>query len=109
MHPYLIHVRCFLGHTPAHNSNGNSIGSAVFAGLTIVTDGPTDRHTLSVTIGRIYVHSWPTAMRPNNMRYSTYTSHRERSVSVALIIAFSTGTDVVIIVVLKEAVKHCAC
>jgi len=28
-----------------HIPNGISIGSAVFAGLTIVTDGPTDRQT----------------------------------------------------------------
>jgi len=35
-----------------------------FAGLTTVTDRPTDRETRSVTIGRIYIVS--TAMRPNN-------------------------------------------
>jgi len=38
------------------NPNGISIGSAVFAGLTSVTDrltdGPTDHATRSVTIGR---------------------------------------------------------
>jgi len=32
----------FLGPTRVHNPNGISIGSAVFAGLTIVTDRPTD-------------------------------------------------------------------
>jgi len=48
----------------AHNPNGISIGSAVFAGLTSMTDRPTDRATRSVTIGRIYICS--TAMRPNN-------------------------------------------
>ena len=36
--------------------------SAVFAGLTSMTDRPTDHATRSVTIGRIYVRS--TAMRP---------------------------------------------
>ena len=41
--------------------NGISIGSAVFAGLTSVTNRQT--YTRSVTIGRIYVRS--TAMRPN--------------------------------------------
>jgi len=45
-----------------------SIGSAVVAGLTIVTDRPTDRQTdhasPSVRVGRIYVRS--TAMRPRN-------------------------------------------
>ena len=50
--------------------NGISIGSAVFAGLTIVsdrqTDRPTDHATPSVTIGRIYVRS--TATRPNTVR-----------------------------------------
>jgi len=47
-----------------HNPNSISIGSAVFAGLTTVTDRPTDHATPSVTIGRVYVRS--TAMRPNN-------------------------------------------
>ena len=62
----------FLVPTRAHNPNGISIGSAVFAGLTSVTDRqtdqptdrPTDHATRSVRIGRIYVRS--TAMRPNN-------------------------------------------
>jgi len=46
------------------------IGSAIFAGLTSVTDKQTDRHRQnysvgnSVTTGRMYVHS--TAMRPSN-------------------------------------------
>jgi len=35
----------FLGPTRAHNPNGISIGSAVSAGLTTVTDRPTDRQT----------------------------------------------------------------
>jgi len=47
----------FLEPTRARNPNGISIGSAVFAGLTIVTDRQTDRPTnyatRSVTIGRI--------------------------------------------------------
>jgi len=34
----------FLGPTGVHFPNGISIGSAVFAGLTIVTDRPTDHH-----------------------------------------------------------------
>ena len=50
------------------NPNDISICSAVFAGLTSVTDRQTDRQTdhatRSVTIGRIYVRN--TAMRPNN-------------------------------------------
>jgi len=48
----------FLGPTEVHNPNGTSIGSAVFAGLTIVTDRPTDRptdHATPVTVGLIYV------------------------------------------------------
>ena len=57
----------FLGPTQVHNPNGISIGSAVFAGLTTVTDRPMDRPTdcatRSVAIGRIYVGS--TAMQPN--------------------------------------------
>ena len=35
------------------NPNGISIGSAVFAGLTSVTDRPTDHACWSVTIGRV--------------------------------------------------------
>jgi len=64
----------FLGPTRVHNPNDVSISSAVFAGLTSVTDRPTDYVTLSVplTIGRIYVHS--TAMRPNNTNICDITS-----------------------------------
>ena len=61
-----------LGPTQVLNPNGISIGSAVFAGLTSVTDRatdrPTDRQTDHATqclsIDRIYVRS--TAMRSNN-------------------------------------------
>ena len=49
--------------TQVHNPNGNSIGSAIFAGLTNVTD----HATLSVTIGRIFLHG--TAMLPKNHRW----------------------------------------
>jgi len=59
------------GPTRVHMPNDTSISSAISAGLTIVTDRPTDIHTdrqayhadSSVTIGRIYVRS--TAMQPN--------------------------------------------
>ena len=52
----------FLGSTSTEvlNPNSISIGSAVFAGLTTVTDRQTDRQTTllgSVTIDRIYVRS----------------------------------------------------
>jgi len=55
----------FLGPTRVLNPNGISIGSAIFAGLTTVTDWqtPTDHATQSVTIGCIYICStvmWPT-------------------------------------------------
>jgi len=57
-----------LGPTQVLNPNGISIGSAVFAGLSSVTDRQTDRQsdhaTRSLTIDRIYVRS--TAMRFNN-------------------------------------------
>ena len=47
------------GPTRVQNLNGIQIDSAVFAGLTTVTDRladrPTDHATPSVTIGRIYV------------------------------------------------------
>jgi len=59
----------FPGPTQVLNPNGSSIGTAVFAGLTSVTDRqtdrPTDHATRSVRIGRIYVRN--TAMRPNNV------------------------------------------
>jgi len=54
----------FPGPTQVLNPNGSSLGAAVFAGLTSVTDRPTDHATRSVRIGHIYVRS--TAMRPNN-------------------------------------------
>ena len=58
----------FPGHTQLLNPNGSSIGAAVFAGLTSVTDRltdrPTDHATRSVTMGRMYVRS--IAMRRNN-------------------------------------------
>jgi len=57
--PRLIGLHSSLGPPESvHNSNGISISSVVFAGLTIVTDSQTDRQTTvdpSVTIGRIYV------------------------------------------------------
>ena len=60
----------FPGPTQVLNPKGSSIGAAVFAGLSSVTDRPTDRQTdhatRSVRIGRIYVRS--TAMRPNNAK-----------------------------------------
>jgi len=54
----------FPGHSQVLNPNGSSIGAAVFAGLTSVTDRQTDHATRLVRIGRMYVRS--TAMRPNN-------------------------------------------
>ena len=58
----------FLGPTRVLNPNCILIGSAVFAGLTIVTDRqtdrPTDHATRYVTIDRINVRR--TAIRPNN-------------------------------------------
>jgi len=47
--------------------NGIFIGSAVFAGLTAVTDRQTDtRATQSVTVGLIYIRSTAIAIWPNN-------------------------------------------
>jgi len=47
----------FPGPTRVLNPDGISIGSAVFAELTSVTDRPTDHATRSATVNRIYVHS----------------------------------------------------
>jgi len=52
----------FPGPTQVLNPNGILISAAVFAGLSSVTDRPTDHATRSITIGRIYVRT--TAMRP---------------------------------------------
>jgi len=54
----------FPGPTQVLNPYGSSVGAAVFAGLTSVTDRSTDYTTRSVRIGRMYVRS--TAMRPKN-------------------------------------------
>jgi len=43
--------------TRVPNPDSTSIGSAIFAGLTSVTDQPTDHTTRSVTIDGIYVRS----------------------------------------------------
>jgi len=52
--PRLMHATCFLGPTRVHNPNSLSIGSAVFAWLTIATDQPTyrqtDRHTTLLSV-----------------------------------------------------------
>jgi len=55
------------GPTQVLNPNSSSNGAAVFAGLTSVTDRPTDHTTRSVRIGRIYIRS--TAMRPKNNKW----------------------------------------
>ena len=54
----------FLEPTQFHNPNSISTGSAIFAGLTIVTDRQRDNPTRSVTTGCIYERS--TATRTNN-------------------------------------------
>ena len=64
MLPWTHPNRWFLEPTQAHNSNNISIGSAIFAELTTVTDPLTDHATRSVRICCIYVHG--TVMRPNN-------------------------------------------
>jgi len=47
---HLIGLHGSLGPPEAHNSNGISIGSAVFAGFTIVTDRPTHGQTDHVVL-----------------------------------------------------------
>jgi len=65
----------FLELTRALNPNGTSIGAAIFAGLTSVTERSTERQTdrqvycyrPTVTMGRIYLRSttmWPNYGRP---------------------------------------------
>jgi len=55
----------FLGPTRILNQNSIAIGTAVFAGLTSVTNRLTDHATQSITTGRIYIRS--TAMRPKKV------------------------------------------
>ena len=57
----------FLQPTRVHKPKDISIGSAVFAGLTIVTDRQTDHVPPSVTIGHIYLRT--TAMLPKNEKF----------------------------------------
>jgi len=66
---------CFLWLTRVHFPNGISIGSAVSAGLTIVTDRPTDR-PYSVCNNRLHLRS--TAMRPNSGQ-SNLTKGRQKA------------------------------
>jgi len=56
--------RWLLRSTRVHSPNGISIGSAIFARLTVVTDRLTDWPRYSVRNNR--PHLWSTAMRPNN-------------------------------------------
>ena len=55
---------CFFGPTRVHNPNGITIGSAIFAWFTIVTDRLTDRPSYSLCNNRLHVHS--PAMQPND-------------------------------------------
>jgi len=66
--PHLIHGSLDSRVINLNDSNGISIGSAVFAGLTSVTDRPTDHTTQLIRVGCIYVRS--TVMRPNNNKWS---------------------------------------
>jgi len=68
-----------------------SIGSAVFAGLTVVTDRPTDRQTdhatQSVTIRHVCIYmSLFIAVRPNNIIYNMpfYYRYINSSLTVCL-------------------------
>jgi len=47
---------CFTGPARVHTPNGISVGSAVFARLTIVTDRPTDRPRYSVRNNRPHLY-----------------------------------------------------
>jgi len=72
--PHLTHDS--LGPPPiqAHNPNGILIGSAVFAGLTSVTDRSTDRQHYSVGSNSPHLRIRSTAMRPNNNVIADITS-----------------------------------
>jgi len=59
------------------NPNGILIGSAVLAGLTSVTDRPTDHATRSVTIDRIYVPSTVTRSKNGKSTFHRRPNGRE--------------------------------
>ena len=75
LYPHLVHHSLGPPKSSTGQPKGHPISSAVFAGLTTVTDKQTD-HTSdtsrSVTIGHIYVRS--TAMWPNNIRDNVYSN-----------------------------------
>jgi len=77
--PHLMWPTWFLGSTRVHNPNGISIGSAVFAGLMIVTDRQTTLSTLSVTIGRIYTVLRYGTTRAARIRTRYGTQHVRRN------------------------------
>jgi len=62
----IIGLRGSLGPPDSTNPNGISIGSAVFAGLSSVTDRPTHRVTDHVCNNRPHLHIGSTAKRHNN-------------------------------------------
>ena len=72
----------FPGPTQVLNSIGISIGAAIFAGFTSVTDRPTDQATQWVTIGHIYVRS--SAMRHNNNSNNNNLIYNVHSVEIIL-------------------------
>ena len=79
----------FLGTTRAHNPTGISIGSAVFAGLTTLTD----HATRSVTVGRMYTY---VVLRCSLILVSLYITRGQVSVraSVTVGVASSVANDV---------------
>lgn len=78
--PNLIHG--FLGplESSAQTASRFSIGSAIFAGLTSVTDQLTDHATQLVTTGRIYIYS--TEMRPSSGFFMSGTSSQPASFNI---------------------------
>jgi len=107
--------------TGVFNPNGMSIGAAVFAGLTSVTDWQRDRQTdwltdhatRSVTIGRIYVHS--TVMQPKNLKFFFFFEKdplRENFQNSVLTVFIVTLIDVFCVQILwnladMKSVKSC--
>jgi len=85
----------FLGPSRIHNPNGISIGSAVFAGYTTVTDRPTDHARYSIcNNGRIRT----TSMRPKNciiiIRPQRCTAYIDAAYCYRPSIASSVGVSV---------------
>ena len=79
----------FLRPTQVQIPNGISINSAIFAGLTIVTEMPTDHTTPSVTVGGIWVCCTAVRSKTEEIRKSERAKFCNCSFHLILLLAVS--------------------